>query len=81
MKTGRERVAYVALYAVLLGAAAGGLWLLVSSGTLRLPVWAVTIAAIVLAGLCDLAADLLAQQVDRRTRGQAVPQHRKEPVA
>ncbi|MFD8777575.1 hypothetical protein [Streptomyces sp. NPDC059916] len=81
MKTGRERVAYVALYAVLLGVTGGGLWLLVSSGTLRLPVWAVTVAAIVLAGLCDLAAYPLAHRLDWGTRSEAVSRHRKEPAA
>lgn len=81
MKTGRELLAYVALYAALLGVAGGGLWLLVSSGTLRLPVWAVTVTAIALAGLCDLAAHLLVHRPARRTRGQALPRHRKAPAS
>lgn len=81
MKSGREFLAYVALYAALLGVTCGGLWLLISSGTLRLPVWAVTVAAIALAGLCDLAAHLLAHGPARRMRGQAVPRHRKAPAA
>lgn len=81
MKTGRELCAYAALYAALLGVTGGGLWLLVSSGTLRLPVWAVIVTAIALAGLCDLAAHLLAHRPARRTRGVGVPRHRKEPAA